>query len=277
MATCWLAFFAILFPILRFTLDRLVFAPFGRFVLSRLAKKKDIPFSESKLYKWKESCWKCLVYFSFTVLATFCSIRENFFYDTRYFWLGCTAFPPCNYYVSPWLRLFYALELGFYVQAIPSLCFWEVRRKDFWESFAHHIATVGLIVYSYQVNFVKVGVMVFLCHDVNDIFLEGAKLARYADRSIMSNVLFIAFMLSWFASRIVYFPLWVIRSVIFEPITLVANVYGINPHPHWEIFMSLLLFLFALHLYWSYLIVLVVIKQFRDGQAEDIREDDDDD
>ena len=29
-------------------------------------------------------------------------------------------------------------------------------------------------------SFVRVGAMVFLCHDVNDIFLEGAKMARYA-------------------------------------------------------------------------------------------------
>lgn len=38
------------------------------------------------------------------------------------------------------------------VQAIPSLIFWEVRRKDFWEQMAHHIATIGLITYSYQVK-----------------------------------------------------------------------------------------------------------------------------
>ncbi len=29
-----------------------------------------------------------------------------------------------------------------------------------------------------------------------------------------------------------------------------AKVYNIDPHPHWEIFLGLLCFLFALHLYW---------------------------
>ena len=38
------------------------------------------------------------------------------------------------------------------LQAVPSLIFWEVRRKDFWESMAHHFATLGLIVYSYHVK-----------------------------------------------------------------------------------------------------------------------------
>ena len=31
---------------------------------------------------------------------------------------------------------------------------------------------------------------------------------------------------------------------------LVAKVYNIDPHPHWEIFLTLLCFLFSLHLYW---------------------------
>ena len=38
------------------------------------------------------------------------------------------------------------------MQAVPYLIFWEVRRKDFWENFAHHLATIGLIVYSYEVK-----------------------------------------------------------------------------------------------------------------------------
>ena len=67
-------------------------------------------------------------------------------------------------------------------------------------------------------SFVKIGAMVFLCHDINDIFLEAAKMARYAQQKTAPNVLFVAFMLSWFASRIFYFPVYLIRSVYYEPI-----------------------------------------------------------
>jgi hypothetical protein len=66
-------------------------------------------------------------------------------------------------------------------------------------------------------SFVKVGAMVFLCHDINDIFMEGAKMARYADHGWLPTALFAVFMLSWFASRIYYFPVYVIRSVYYEP------------------------------------------------------------
>lgn len=60
--------------------------------------------------------------------------------------------------------------------------------------------------------------MVFLCHDVNDIFMEGAKMARYAEHNWLPTALFGVFMASWFTSRIYYFPAHVIRSVYYEPI-----------------------------------------------------------
>ncbi len=51
-----------------------------------------------------------------------------------------------------------ATDKAVFLQAVPSLVFWEVRRKDFWESMAHHFATLGLIVYSYQVKCAPVNV-----------------------------------------------------------------------------------------------------------------------
>lgn len=69
-------------------------------------------------------------------------------------------------------------------------------------------------------SFVKVGAMVFLCHDINDIFMESAKMARYAEHRWLPTTLFAVFMLSWFTSRIYYFPVYVIRSVYYEPINV---------------------------------------------------------
>jgi hypothetical protein len=53
--------------------------------------------------------------------------------------------------------------------------FIEVRRKDWAESFTHHVVTLGLLYYSWYVNFTRPGMMVMLLHDVSDIFLEAAK------------------------------------------------------------------------------------------------------
>jgi len=48
--------------------------------------------------------------------------------------------------------------------------------------------------------------------------MEGAKMARYAEHKWLPTALFAVFMLSWFISRIYYFPAYVIRSVYYEPI-----------------------------------------------------------
>jgi hypothetical protein len=115
----------------------------------------------------------------------------------------------------------------------------------------------------------RVGAMVLLCHEANDIFMELAKMARYADHQPAANAAFAGahlhvgwkdglgagawtwpgaawglhlawhwlgssldslaeprghdplhapavFTLSWFATRVTIFPLYVIRSCLFE-------------------------------------------------------------
>lgn len=61
-------------------------------------------------------------------------------------------------------------------------------------------------------------------------------------------------------------------STLTEPITLIARPYNIEPMPHYLIFNSLLLVLLVLHVYWSYLILMVIVKQLTSGDAGDIRE-----
>lgn len=53
------------------------------------------------------------------------------------------------------------------VQAIPSLLFWEVRRKDFAESLAHHVATLTLIIYSYCIKSVLVPCPCVILDDIS--------------------------------------------------------------------------------------------------------------
>lgn len=71
-------------------------------------------------------------------------------------------------------------------------------------------------------SFMKVGTMVFLCHDINDVFMECAKMAKYTDAKHLPNVIFGFFTLTWICSRLIYFPLFVIRSVWSEPIDVSA-------------------------------------------------------
>ena len=72
-------------------------------------------------------------------------------------------------------------------------------------------------------SFMKIGTMVFLCHDINDVFMEVAKMSKYSNQHKLADVLFALFVVSWFISRMFYFPLWIIRSAWSEPITVRLN------------------------------------------------------
>ena len=50
--------------------------------------------------------------------------------------------------------------------------FIDVRRKDFWQMFVHHMVTLLLIGLSWVCNLHRVGSLVLVVHDCADIFLE---------------------------------------------------------------------------------------------------------
>jgi TLC domain len=195
--------------------------------------------------------------------------------DPHHYWTGSTAFP-LNYYVPLKSTLFYMLEMGFYIQAIPFLMFIEVRRKDWAESFTHHVVTLGLLSYSWYANFTRAGIIVMLLHDVSDIFLELAKLARYAERETAALQLFVTFALSWVVLRVIIFPYIYIMRLLVDPILVIAIPFDVDPQPHYAAFGSMFILLFTLHIYWTYLIFRVIWRQLRTGQTDDVREEDSD-
>lgn len=121
-------------------------------------KKSDDPKDDEqdaldRLHKFRESAYKCSVQVLLTTVLLIVSIPKPWFSNTWLYWSECSRLP-CE--VEPTLgeRFIYCLELGFYVQAIPMIFFWETKRKDRWEMVAHHIATVILIAYSYYLKYV---------------------------------------------------------------------------------------------------------------------------
>lgn len=111
-----------------------------------------------------------------------------------------------------------------------------------------------------------------LLHDACDVFMEGAKLAKYAKQDGASVGLFACFTVAWVLLRLVCFPLFVIRSSLWEAPRLTgvdpAVLQGLN---------GLLLVLLLLHCYWFSLILRVVWITLTTGSATDVRESDDSD
>ena len=100
---------------------------------------------------------------------------------------------------------YYSIELSFYMSLLVSQ-FTDVKRKDFWQLFVHHIVTIALILLSYMFNFQRVGTLILLLHDSVDYWLELAKMANYAKFEKLCDRLFIVFTIVWCLTRILLFP-----------------------------------------------------------------------
>lgn len=217
-----------------------------------------------------ESAYKCIVQIILTSLLAVVVSTNDWAWHTRLLWSECEKLP-CQAPVSLGERLIYCVELGFYVQAIPMLFLWETKRKDRLENFAHHVATIALIAYSYFLNLTRVGIMVLVCHEANDIFLEAAKMGRYIEAQRLTDLALGTFVTTWFVTRVFAFPLVVIRSTLFEAMD-VAQELELQIQPHHAILNGFLIFLYCLHIYWTYLILRIAFTRVKKGEVEDIRE-----
>eukprot|EP01025_Chloroclados_australasicus_P009854 TRINITY_DN1380_c1_g1_i1.p1 TRINITY_DN1380_c1_g1~~TRINITY_DN1380_c1_g1_i1.p1 ORF type:complete len:351 (-),score=27.59 TRINITY_DN1380_c1_g1_i1:276-1226(-) len=298
------AMFAVVYSVVRLLLTKVLYEPTGKLLIhtsqketengknnnlqngkdngklekengknGHLSNGQDKKF-KAQMAKWNESCWKSTIFGFLTVMEVIAVWGEPWLTDHTLYFQGCKQLP-CLLPRTQEIINLYTVALGFYMYALPALVFWETRRKDFWASFLHHVVTLVLIIYSDQLNLTRAGTAILLVHDVDDVWLEIAKLCRYANKEVMMNIVFGIFTLFWFATRVFYLPMYIIRSTLFES-AQEGKRYSITITPHWEILNGLLIVLWILHVYWSYFIVKVLIKALS-GKVDDVREDDDDD
>lgn len=269
-----IAFFAIFFPSLRLLLDRFVFENIARrmtFGKGNTAKAIGTHEERRKVNKFKESAWKCVYFFSAEFLALYVTYDEPWFTNTKNFWVG----PGDQIWPDQKLKLklkgLYMFGAGFYTYSIFALVFWETRRKDFVLSMVHHVATVILIVLSYMLRFARVGSIVLALHDASDVFMEIAKMSKYSGYELSASIFFVLFVLSWTILRIIYFPLWILRSTSFEVLLVLKKAEDMTTVTiFYYVFNTLLFCLLVLHIYWWYLMVLMVVRQIKArGKVED--------
>ncbi|XP_054640173.1 ceramide synthase 5 isoform X2 [Dunckerocampus dactyliophorus] len=225
----------------------------------RQRRNQDKPSIHTKFCEsmWRLTFYLCIFTYGFQLLW-----QTPWMWDTRHCWYG---YP--YQVMTPELYRYYMAELAFYWSLMFSQ-FTDIKRKDFLAMFIHHLATVGLISFSYANNMVRVGSLVMCVHDASDILLEAAKLANYAKYQRLCDLLFIVFSLVFFITRLVIYPLWLLNSTMFESWVIVG------PFPSWWLFNFLLLVLQVLHIIWSYLIAHIAIKAILRGKVcNDVRSD----
>lgn len=274
-----LPFFAIFFPLVRFFLDRFVFEKVGRrMIFGKGQQNLDTETDErrKKIWKFKESAWKCVYFLSAEILALAVTHDEPWFMNTSNFWIGPgkQAWPELKMKLK--LKVLYMYAGGFYTYSIFALIFWETKRSDFGVSMGHHVASVTLICLSYILRFARVGSVVLALHDASDVFIEVGKMSIYSGAETLASISFILFVLSWTVLRIIYYPFWILWSTSYEVLkTLDMEKYKVEGPIYYYMFNTLLFCILVLNIYWWVLMLRMLVRQIQaKGElGDDIRSD----
>eukprot|EP01006_Ploeotia_vitrea_P007850 TRINITY_DN18331_c0_g1_i1.p1 TRINITY_DN18331_c0_g1~~TRINITY_DN18331_c0_g1_i1.p1 ORF type:complete len:349 (+),score=6.10 TRINITY_DN18331_c0_g1_i1:29-1048(+) len=167
--------------------------------------------------------------------------------------------------------VYYLTQCGFYIEELWATVM-EPHRKDYYEYLLHHSVTICLILLSWLAAEQRIGSLVFLYHDIPDIFLCAAKICNYLKLQRSTDAWFVVFMFSFAFFRLFMFP-----GLIFTAWSVAQNNYETSVM-NW-VLPSLLLFgLVPLHCYWMYLIVRMAWRAIVVKKVEsDVRSDSDDD
>ncbi|XP_075983648.1 ceramide synthase 5-like isoform X2 [Anticarsia gemmatalis] len=223
----------------------------------RLRRSQDKP---STLVKFCENMWRCTFYLYNFSYGLFILWDKDWLWDIDQCYID---YPHQGVTMDVWW--YYMISAAFY-WALTLSQFTDVRRKDFWQMFVHHIATIALLSFSWVCNLHRIGTLVLLLHDCADIFLDGAKAAKYANYQRFCDMVFAVFTVLWIVSRLGVYPFYIIKSTMIRA-PMLAPMF-----PAYYIFNSLLCLLLCLHLVWTWLILQVAYKAISAGRMEgDIR------
>eukprot|EP00761_Pharyngomonas_kirbyi_P009249 gb/GECH01009265.1/.p1 GENE.gb/GECH01009265.1/~~gb/GECH01009265.1/.p1 ORF type:complete len:325 (+),score=39.87 gb/GECH01009265.1/:1-975(+) len=213
--------------------------------------------------KMLDSSFKA-IYYGISWLFGFCvCYQEGILIDTSRFWEN---FP--YHRLTTNMRIYYMLSSAFYFASI-FLTFVEVRRKDFGVMLFHHCATTILLLGSFVLRFYRVGLVVVVLHDFNDVFLETAKFTKYLGLQRVADPLFLFFAIGWFFTRF-----YVLLRVINSACTEIFDAFIYPPtFRYWYLLVFLLCFLFTMHVYWGFIILRIAIDGLRGKDMQDTRED----
>ncbi|KAJ8712873.1 hypothetical protein PYW08_008177 [Mythimna loreyi] len=223
----------------------------------RLRRSQDKP---STLVKFCENMWRASFYLFNFSYGCFILWDKEWLWDIDQAYIG---YPHQGSTDDIWWH--YMISAAFY-WALTFTQFWDVRRKDFWQMFIHHIATIMLLSFSWVCNLHRVGTLVLVIHDCSDVLLDMAKAAKYANYQRLCDAMFAVFIVLWLITRLGIFPFYIFWS------TTIRAPMLLPMFPAYYIFNSLLCVLLGLHIVWTWLILQLAYKTIRAGRMEgDIR------
>lgn len=219
----------------------------------RLKKGKNV---KDKYVEWTLSyeIRQFAAYFTFLCVGWYYIPHEGYWTDSDLVFGGYPI-----HELSDGIRLYYTIQLAGYVYlifhpfAIDALVPGAPRSQS--EGLAHilhHFLTLSLIIGSWFFNFVRIGSLVFMVHDVSTVALKCSRFCKSADWRTWRNVSFVCFAVSFFVFRVCGMTFWIL------PITISSDPEQVGYVPK-AVFNILLLILTTLHYFWFVKIVQILV------------------
>ncbi|KAJ5095241.1 hypothetical protein N7532_007532, partial [Penicillium argentinense] len=247
-------------------------------LLAPFAKSRFAAIPKTKQLRCMEQMYTAL-YFAFAGPAGLYVMRQT----SVWYFRTAGMYEEFPHKLLPGVEKFYYLfEAAYWAQqALVMILGLEKPRKDFRELVLHHIVTLALVGLSYWFHFTRIGVAVYLTHDISDFFLAVSKTFHYLNSDWIIPF-YASSVVSWIYLRH-YLNLHILFSVLTEFRTI--GPYELN----WEteqykcwisnvITFILLAMLQALNLFWLYCLLrsawkFVVYGVRKDDRSEDEEED----
>lgn len=220
----------------------------------------------SQLQKFNESAWRFTFYLVVWIYGIYVLYDKSWVWDTNNCWIN---YP--RQYVDTSIYHYYVIEISFYFSLLASQ-FYDVKRKDFWQMFLHHIITLSLLSFSLMCNFIRIGSLIIVLHDTADSWLELAKMGSYAKLNWICDPVFAGFTIVWLLTRLMAYPYIILYTTTFEAVNHLENRF-----PAYYYFNILLYTLQVMHFIWFYMILRVAYKSLFKGVREDDRSECSDD
>ncbi|CCW71575.1 unnamed protein product [Phytomonas sp. Hart1] len=253
--------------------------------------------NQKRLYKFQNQIWLGAFY---TASSIFGYLAQR---DKPWFTFPINAESGVHFLIQhPYnppreIVLYYYYSLAFYASELFSIIFFEknIRRSDFVEYFIHHIFTMALIGGSFIGWEHRFGAYVIFIHDISDIMLCFSKSFHYIVEEEQRRISRAARKHQPYRSSRLYtmvgdksekfcFFLFVVGFVYFRLYCLPMlgrSSLGMTLHMRygnfnlWVLVLLLNVLLQLLHVYWTSLIIKMIIAFLRDRETADIRSEPD--
>lgn len=235
---------------------------YSRRQVERSIRRYKLTITSSKKKKIAECFWFLVFHFGIFSYGLWCMKDKKWLLDIKECWIGW----PVGHIMPSEIYWYYMIQFGFYLSLLFSLYF-DVRRKDFSQMLIHHLATLILLLLSYCDNFYRIGSLVLLLHDCCDVFLQMTKMAKYLKYQRLCNALFVIFSMMWLITRLIIFPIKIVKSCLFDAPILLSCSNCQLPYIYYAI-SSMLCVLQILHVMWFFFIIKAIKKALVGGNIK---------